>query len=161
MPQACLVSQFRGDGGEGQIWADYGQQWSPGQENPGTFKAPASGSRCLTAPRRCLLAKGGEDPTPVLPGATASSSVKDNNRRLFDFPASPSTGCACLHTCLPACLPAPELLEREGGIGGPLLLSLEILIRYSVKLAPNQGSSYLNLEMEVESWNRFEPVHDE
>lgn len=62
---------------------------------------------------------------------------------------------------VPACVPAPELLEREGGIGGPLLLSLEILIRYSVKLAPNQGSSYLNLEMEVESWNRFEPVHDE
>lgn len=66
-------------------------------------------SRYLIAPRRCLLANGAEDPIPGHPRATSVSSVKDN-RRLFDFPASPRIGCAYL--------PAPELLGR-GGTGLP------------------------------------------
>lgn len=99
--------------------AKCGQRGSPDQEDSGTFKALASGFRYLIAPRRCLLTKRREDPIPVHPGATGISSVKDN-RRLFDFPASPSTGCACL--------PAPELLRRAGWDWAQLPHSLEILI---------------------------------
>lgn len=66
-----------------QIWAGYVQRGPAGagadQEDPGTSKAPVSGSWCLTVPRRCLLATGGEDPVPVHPRATAIS-VKDNRR---------------------------------------------------------------------------------
>lgn len=80
---------------------------------------------------------------------------KTTTGNFFDFSASPSSGCACL----PACPRATG--EAGSGDWVPLPLSLEILIRYSVKLAPNQGSSHLNLEMGVESWNRFEPVHNE
>lgn len=137
-----------------QIWAGYVQRGPAGagadQEDSGTSKAPVSGSWCLTVPRRCLLSTGGEEPIPVHPRATAIS-VKDN-RRLLTSLQVPVEG-------VPACLRAQSYWGR--GYWAQLPLSLELLTRYSVKLTPNQGSSHLNLEMGVESWNRFEPVHNE